>query len=188
MYIPDAYTRLGYTSVGGEDGFIQMWYPGDAPVPGDPGELFDQGEWDKNIRLLFKYYKTPEPQKTLEHMLNHYRADMLVGEKYGLQHYSQSDEHQRTFRDDVWIVNRIEGSWIRCSKRRGEDDLIQLCSHKFYDGNIQFKITYNKIHLPEWQKIKNNVKALYDSFSNADTARAYVTKFINKETDYVTAN
>ena len=177
MHIPDAYTRFAHSSVGIDSGFIQMWYPGDAPLPGEPGDLFDQGEWDKNIRLLFSHAPKAVPQKTLNHMIDHHGADTLVGKEYGLEHYSQSDEYERIFRRDVWVVDKEEGSWISCSKKQGDDDFIQLCSHNFYVGDMSMKITYNKIHLPEWQKIHENVVALYDSFSSSETARAYVAKF-----------
>ncbi len=178
LFIPDVYLDFKYTSAGDESALIQMWYPGSNPVPGDPQELWRQGEWYQNVRLLLTNNKTiRNGANILQGQIDLQSADLLVGNEYGLAHYAQSDPHYAIFKDDLYIEDRENGSYIRCTKKQTADDPVSLCKHKFGIGKMSFSITYDKRLLPDWKIIKTNVVAMYESFKAPDTARAYIQQF-----------
>ncbi|MCB1783392.1 MAG: hypothetical protein KDI13_05300 [Alphaproteobacteria bacterium] len=176
LYIPHAYLKFGYTSVGDKSGFLQAYYPGSSPVPGDPKELFKQGEWYKNVRILFTNYPKPNPQGVLQNNIETQKTDKTIGEEYGLVHLTQSDQDQ-AFHRDIWVDSFDDGSFIRCSKKTDADDPVQICEHLFNIGQTSLSISYDKRLLPEWKLIKKNVWAMYESFKSPKTAIAYITEF-----------
>lgn len=182
FYIPQKYLNFSYTSAGGDSALIQMWYPGDMPVPGSSKELFQSGEWYKNVRLLFTFPPKPNPAGSVQHSLKFNKADRKVGVEHGLVHYTQSNDHDRIFRRDVWVEEDEQGSQIECSKKTDEDDPVQLCSHYFYKNDVHFKVTYDQRLFPDWKHIKESVVELYDSFGSYKAAELYQQKIMN--TDY----
>lgn len=175
-YIPRAYADFKYTSVGNESALIQAWYPGSTPVPGDPTELWKKGEWYKNVRILFTYYKKANPAGTMKTLVELNKAEKKIGIEYGLEHYTQYDEN-RGFNDDIYIEDPKTGSFITCSKKTDENDPVQMCTHYFYTGKVRFNVDYDKRLLPEWQAIKTNVMALYKSFESPVQAKEYIQQF-----------
>ena len=176
LYIPYAYVKFGYTSVGGKSGLIQAFYPGSTPVPGDPNELWEKGEWYKDVRILFTNPPDPHPQVVLESMKKFYKADLYAGEQYGLKHLTQSNPDQ-AYNEDIWIEDEKAGDFISCSEKTDRDDPVQTCKHVFLTGKTYFKISYDRRLLPEWKLIKNNVVEMFNSFQSADTAAAYIQQF-----------
>ena len=180
LHVPDVYTKAKGTSVGAETGFIQTFYPGSNPIPGDPQELWEQGEWYKNINILFQHADPSRAQAVLDGFIKSKHASKDAGSKYGLQHLTQGDEEQ-WFRDDIWIEDRENGSFISCAEKQYEPANPQ-CSHYLFSGSFFLKITYSKKFLPDWKLIKGNALGLFESFKSREAATAYVQQ-LSKETD-----
>ncbi len=174
LYVPDVYLKFGHTSLGAKTGFIQAYYPGSAPVPGDPQELWEQGEWqEKNIRIRFTHYPKSNPIGSVETAIEHHKTNKTLGREFGgLLHVTQEEE-ENDWKNDIWIEDRKTGSFISCSEEQYEGGNPQ-CSHRFYMDRISFKISYSKKLLPEWKTIKQNAFDLYESFQNPESALAYV--------------
>lgn len=180
LYVPNVYLSTSYTSLGDDSGLLQAYYPGSTPIPDDPQSLWEQGEWYKNVRILFTYPPKPDPAGVMASMITLNRADLKAGEKYGLRHYTQSDVEQRIFRKDIWIEDDTSGSFIMCSKKQADNE-VPLCQHIFSIGDASIKIRYNKQLLPDWEIIKENVSDMYESFFSKESALIYVQNLISQD-------
>lgn len=176
LYIPEAYTDFGYTGAGGSSVLLQAWYPGSAPVPGDAHELWERGEWYKDVRILIDFPPKPNPLGVMKSNIELNQARKKVRDEYGLSHYTQYDENVG-FNDDIFIDDWNTGSFIGCSKTFGANYSIPICKHIFAVGSASFNISYDKRLLPYWKTIKKNVIELFQSFHSQQSAKTYISKF-----------
>lgn len=185
LYVPDAYVRFAWTSVGvgGPSGLLQAYFPGSAPVLEEPKDLVQRGLWHKNIRILFSNaVSNPDfdPEKGLAAVARLFKADKVMGERYGLTHQTQSDE-AKSYWDDLWVERDDEEllSYVNCSKNYA-DEVVPHCEHHFWDERFVYKVTYDKRLLPEWRLIRENVVALMASFRSEESARVFLADQISK--------
>lgn len=174
-YVPNIYLKMSSGSLSDDGGLIQAFYPGNIPILGDPKELWKQGEWYKNIRILFEPLGQWNSKNVLGGHLKAVRAYKEVGKEYNLTHFSQNESDQ-SFREDVWVESNSD-NYISCSEKTDEDDPVSLCKYYFYENNMKFKVTFDKTFLPEWQLIKSNVLSLMQSFENPESARNHIKKY-----------
>tara|TARA_R110000772_G_scaffold58608_1_gene132903 strand:- start:611 stop:1318 length:708 start_codon:yes stop_codon:yes gene_type:complete len=174
LYIPNVYTKTKGTSVGKESGFIQTFFPGSTPIPGDPQELWEQGEWHKNINILFRQADPTKAQAVLKGQIDLTKSYENAGSEYELEHRTQTKDEW--FRNDIWIEDEEVGSFISCAEKQYEPSNPQ-CTHYLFSGDYFLKITYSKKFLPDWKLIKTNALALFDSFKSREAATAYVQQF-----------
>ena len=96
------------------------------------------------------------------------KADLKAGEEFGLTVYKQSDAKYAD-KPNIWVDNETAPSFIVCQD--GEDAKKSVCSHYLYLDNFYALIFYPRTELKNWQKIKNNVDALYQSYKNHEEAQ-----------------
>jgi len=180
LFIPDAYTRTKSASVGRETGFLHTFYPGSNPIPGDPRELWENGEWYRNVNVVFTYQEIDRQKSVLDGFIKSKHASENAGVKYGLEHFTQRNEEQ-WFYDDIWIEDKDSGSFISCAEKQ-YDPANPQCTHYFYKDKFRFRITYNKKFLPDWKLIKINVLEMFESFNSRETATVYVQRLYNQNT------
>lgn len=173
LYIPDVYLDFPYTSAGGQSALIQAYYPGSMPVPDDPQKLWEQGEWYKNVRILFTERGKPPSREFLDTRIEFSKTFKNDGVQYGLTALTQ-DNPDDASRDDIWIEDAELGFFINCTGKRHKDDDSQICTHYFSQNDYRFRVSYNKKILSDWKLIKSNVLALFDSFESRETATAYI--------------
>lgn len=186
LYIPYAYVRFGYTSVGvgGDSGLIQAYYPGGAPVLEDTNVLFRRGLWYKNVRILFTdlaKYPSFNLEKVLQKNIELYGATTSVGDQYGLMYQTQPPSTEHTWPNELWIEKdrHASVSFISCREKYA-DGVVPQCTHHFYDDRFWYQISYDKQLLQEWRLIRENVLALMASFESEETARAFIVEQIPK--------
>ena len=195
FYIPKPYLDFGHTSVGEKSALIQAFYPGSHPVPGDPKKLWEEGEWDKNVRILFTQtgeLQTIEPliEKALrrfyyEEYMNTESLKRAVYPSqptetiYGLAHYPATPKDFK----DIYLAEDEKGSksFIRCSAKLTEKSVPQ-CAHNFIFENFRFKVSYDKGLLPLWAIIQDNTLQLYESFKAPDSAATYFLSIKDNQT------
>lgn len=177
LYIPDLYMRTAFSSVGKESGYIHAWYPGSAPILRDPKQLWKEGEWYKNIGILF-YDKSEYSKRDLEIVLKGqidiFKAYKVVGDQHGLIYQTQPDDIKND-KNEVWIEreNGILKSFITCGKKFAEG-IIPQCIHFSEDENFLYHISYDKRLLPEWTLIRTNALTLMNSFKTEIDAKNFV--------------
>ena len=170
FYIPSVYVD----SVGKEAALLDAMYPGSTPLPASPTKLWQVHEWWKNVSIYFKYAADANP--SLDWLKETYKTDLVVGEQYGLFHWSQSDP-EFAHLDDVWIVSAEKAEYIQCSERERAVDPLSRCTLRFYYNNNYLTVSFDKRLLRAWKIIKQNVLSLYDSFKSPEAAKAYVSQF-----------
>ncbi len=181
IYIPKDYLKFGHTSVGNESALLQAWYPGAAIPPGrDAAKLLKERIWWKNIMILISVIKPKLPfSVTAPESVKYLKATELVGKEYGLIHMTQPEGGIKD-NYDVWFEmrdNEVQ-SYITCSEKLGQKHYPQ-CNHWLrIEQNFSIQISYNRDLLPEWKKISDNVKSMFESFQSAETASEFLQKQI----------
>lgn len=183
LYIPKEYLKFRHTSVGTESALIQAWYPGSAVAPGnDSAELWKQGVWWKNVRILINYYKDPASvEKLAESRMAHLKASYETGSEYGLIHYEQPEGSVKDHHD-IWLEKQDKEilSFITCSEKLVESDFPQCRQYIKIRRTIWINATYDRRFLPEWKMIKQNIESMFESFRNEDTARDFIKSQFSK--------
>jgi hypothetical protein len=164
--VPNEYIDFPYTSIGDESGFIQAYYPGNAPLPDTYENLAAADLWEKNILILFtSRSKYPEynVNKTLEAFKALYRTDRRATDG-DLTKFDQSlpaDAHK----DDLW-VSQDSGNGavlIKCLDDHSGAKAPQ-CTLYFSDDIFVYEVDFNKKYFPDWALIESNSHALIRSF------------------------
>lgn len=173
LYIPKEYLKFRHTGVGAKSALLQAWYPGSAIAPGSSSlDLAKEGVWWKNISILVNERLSDISFDNFARKSTEYLdATELVGDEYGMMHYTQPKGFVQD-KYDVWLEKNGEliTSYITCSERLIESDIPQ-CTHKFFlDGGLRISISYDRRFLPEWKIIKSNVEDMFDSFRSREAA------------------
>jgi|TARA_R110000772_G_scaffold111960_1_gene216071 hypothetical protein len=178
LHIPYAYTRFHLTSVGGESGLIQAYYPGSSPVIQGTENLRESGKYVNRVHILFtdlKRYQGFDPKKSLQGAVDHFAATELAGQEFGLTKLTQAKGVPNPdYKDELWIASEpsTEIVYISCSKEARAP--APQCKHKFYDDKFLYSVTYDKRQLKNWATIRDNVIELMHSFRSAEAAEEFV--------------
>ncbi len=172
MNIPIEYVQYPFTSVGKESGFIQVFYPGNLPLPASVEKVRADGQWYKSITILFGVltrYPNYRLEKTLKALREVDYADQEVRQG-DLFFYTQS-EKKNLYNDDI-TVEKKDGavvSIIRCSDSENDPPPVPLCSLYYTDQFFEYKVNFDKKIFSDWREIKKNTHSLVLSFMSKET-------------------
>lgn len=190
-YVPEVYFVPVAPGMSGPKDFsiyLQVLYPEFSPLLEPTQNLWTRGESYRYIRILAKYnqgkkfkYASGAAQARLDAIIRGRKNNQVVGEEYGLIHQTQTPDGIQDF-DDVWIEkkdNRIV-SHITCGEKILKTDVPQ-CVHWTYWDNFFVEIYYDKRLLPEWKRVQEEARALFDSFKSEQTARTFLHARLERE-------
>jgi hypothetical protein len=185
LYIDRLYIATPLSGVDDMSGLIDAYYPGGAPILKSMSELRDEGKYYKKISLLFTglgnypgFDPNINPSKVLHERIRSAKATKIVGEQYGLTYQTQPDDVKNDL-DEIWIErdDGLRTSFISCRKKISARNVPQ-CTHIYYDEDFFYRIRYDKRLLPEWQTIRDNVVAMFESFRSKETSQAFLKQQI----------
>lgn len=179
-YVPRDYLKLKSRGLADDNIYIQTMYPDFAPLTERPNELWRRGEWYRNVRILANYYEKPAgTQKLAEGNIERLHAHQIVGNEYGLVHRTQPEGYvQDTW--DVWLEYSDRDSTEVLSFITCTESSVPQCALHTYSDRFHVKAHFNKMLLPEWKFIKNNVSMMMNSFRDEDSSRQFVINAIER--------
>lgn len=163
--IPEAYLQRPYPGEDRVAGILVM-YPDLEPPKETPQQLWDKGEWYKNISFNFRYQKEVKPiEEGIKRSIEFGNLTKKVVDQHGLT-YRTYPENSKVRRHEIW-VEEDNSSYVRCSLKRKIGDrryTTPQCIHRWVWKNQHIYASYDKRLLPHWKSIKTNINALLSSF------------------------
>jgi len=145
---------------------ILVMYPDFEPPKEKPSELFDKGEWYKNITFNFQSSEGIRPiPEAIKGQIEFDNLTEVVGDYHGLT-YRTYPEGSEVKRSELWIEGNDE-SLIRCGLEGHRSDgvpLLPQCTYLTRWKQQSVSISIDKRLLPHWKKVKNNVFRLLEEF------------------------
>ncbi len=179
LYIPKQYVSFRHTSIGPEAALLQAWYPGSAIVPGNTKELWQQGQWWKNVMILAS--KRGPKKITFDEWAHksteHFEATEIVENEYGLIHRTQpKGANQDAY--DLWTEEKNGEilSYITCSEKMTEISVPQCSQFMYWKDRLWLKIDYDARLLPEWKTIQNNIELMFISFEDHESSKEFAMR------------
>lgn len=163
LYIPFPYFSSGPSPDQRDEGVIVL-YPEFLPLTKRPQKLWEEGEWYRNVRILFG---DPTGRKTppeiYESQARSIDATEFKGMMYGLHYYSQP-EGIKNDGGELWVDNPEKVSTvIKCGKILSAISKPQ-CSLYVMNAGLWYTISYDKELLPHWKEIRDKSLNLVESF------------------------
>lgn len=163
LYIPYPYFSSGPSPDQRDEGIIIL-YPDFAPLTKRPQKLWEEGEWYRNVRILFG---DPTGRKTppeiYKSRVRSYDATEFKGMMYGLHYYSQPDGIQNDG-GEIWVDDPLKtNTVIWCGKQLSRISNPQ-CSLFVVKNGLWYTISYDKDILPYWEEIRDKSLNLVESF------------------------
>ena len=167
LYIPKAFFKPGFEGSSGKTSVIEILFPDFTPLIKSKKDMWEKGERTQYLRALINELTTEKSfTEVATGSVDYLDAKELVGNEYGLLHYTQPDGAVKDMYD-VWFDkdgNEIV-SYLTCSEKILETDVPQ-CRHRFWTDDFRITMSYDKRLLKEWKEIKNGIVQLINQFQS----------------------
>ena len=174
FYVPYLYFVLPSFYISANQIYIRALHPKFEPMTIDKRTLYRQKRQKYLITIMFERPpKVISADASFRSMNEIYHVDTVVGEEYGLIHMAQSEE-MYAHNHDIWL-EKIDGeivSYITCTESYQAN--VPQCRYRSTEGDYRLNFRFNKLMLPEWRAIRDNVLSLIDSFETPEKAKAFL--------------
>ena len=176
-YVPRIYEKMAWADTDRDQSiYLQVMYPHFSPLSQSPQKYWDEGtKYHYIIRILVSDKDPKIPFETaIRTGMKSYEATELVGEEYGLWHYTQPEgKNQDSY--DYWIEKNSDEliSYITCSEILSERSVPQ-CRYFIPNEKVYYIVSFDKRLLPHWSSIKKNTEEIYTSFASPEAALEFL--------------